>query len=452
MKFLRCINYLKSFKFLKGPLIGILTLLFIAQPKSSYSQKTHLNLQFGNTIFSGIDNYFEYSVNGYRQDETTITANGCKIDPLQKYIRAVGIGRCTVTVSYSKNGAIDSQVYFYPIERWPGFGAYFDTVQNGRSSIKNLLSRDSLEIFISNGKYEKTNFKIESYACAYVPKYGIPGNYLVSGNKIPKELKKQIFNAKSGDKILIDNIYFSSKFTKTNRKRASPIVLSITNDSKIELKDNIYCLYQENKDTYFRPYFQAFLDSNNFYNFNTGTLKIYQITLEDTVLIEEIYMINSKLTCKKNYYPNGTVSQLVTFDKNSTLGKLIKYHRNGELMSKGEVISYIPNIYQSYRDEAEILPSAHSDQMLFLDSFLLTNFAPYGKWKGYYNNGQIAFKCEFKLVELTELNIGEPKKTPLRKVYLSKAKKEKDTFFKSTFTGQLTIFNSKGLKIKNIKF
>jgi len=435
----------------------LLVIFIIQLSQVVFSQKALLSLTDRNTIYTGIPNAVDFAVEGLRRNEIKITTKGCSIDSQYKYLTASSPGKCNVILSYLKEGLADSQTIVLNIKMFPRIEPLFGKLESGSYSIEMLAAVDSLEVLTLFDKElnEMLNFKITKFACAFVPKSGNACFYYAVDNKIPQELKKNIFSSNNGDKILIDDILCYSKKGRGISKRLIPIVITINSNSKIETPKNNYCQYKAQNDSDFSYYSQPILNCNNNFNFRSGIMRVYKTTNCDTFLVEEIKKIDDKLVWKKVFYQNGSLSLYAIFENNDSIGQLTSYYDNGNLKANGNVISYLPNIYQSYRGEIDFGHCVNYDNVILADSLLICGFAPYGKWKGYYKNGQLALDCELKLFEVgktfddyhSKLNMLGNKQSTLKEAF-----ENSNNFYIARLSGRFVTFNPNGEKKYEFKY
>ena len=113
----------------------------------------------------------------------------------------------------------------YRIKTVPKPEAWFGTLESGTHPAAALLGQRYITAVLPNFVFENVKFNVVKYACMYVPRRGNAQIFAGSGPVINDQLKRAIQTAKTGDKVLVDEIMATGPGGIS--KRLTPIVITI---------------------------------------------------------------------------------------------------------------------------------------------------------------------------------------------------------------------------------
>lgn len=384
----------------------ILLILFIVTCFISQAQQAVVALPAMNVIYIGLDNPINIAVEGYTNNQLTVTTEGCTLEGTypETYLTATttSLSGCQVFVSYQKDKKIKIDTLNFRIKSIPKPEAVLGTLESGSCPAAAMLAQNTIRAVMPNFVFQGVTFKVTSYQWMFISNDGLTEcSDTVKSAAISKKLKYLISKSVGGDKILIDDI--KAIGPGGAQKRLSPIALLVQGKKK-ETRNPDFISYQKNSEekiSYLS--FQPIYGCNKEPLFPPGILKLFNVHSNDTILIKEIfinqnYEIHSnanKTLYERDNYPSGKIKVEYNFEGSDTIGTATLYYENGKIKSQGKIIARTPNISESLHlyFAGTMMVSATP----FIERFIPTEFAPIGNWKGYYEDGTVALDCNFKL-------------------------------------------------------
>jgi antitoxin component YwqK of YwqJK toxin-antitoxin module len=376
----------------------ILLILFFLPVQFTQAQIAVVALPAMNVVYIGLDNPVQIAVEGYKNEQITVSADGCSIQQTESksyILRASTPGKCTINVGYIKSGKKQNQSFEFRKKSLPKPECMFGTLESGNYPAAAMLAQNSIRAVMPNFVFEGISFTILSYQWTYL------GNSIFNscfekqnGATISYKLKEIIKESNNGDAILIDDIVAVGPGGIL--KRLNPIEITI--DNSINHKRNLNSYFFDYRKFMDSPItFHKFGDSifccNPNGQYPDGILRKYRADAEDTVLLYELKYSKLRVLWIKEFYPNKNIKVEYNFEENDTLGRAVSYYKSGKIKARGSVLADLSNMSKNYQSSYVKLDSYKK----FLDSFLLLNFAPYGEWKGFFENGDTALNCNLKL-------------------------------------------------------
>lgn len=390
----------------------ILLILFTVTHFFSKAQQAVVALPAMNVIYIGLDNPINIAVEGYTNNQLTVTTEGCAIEGTypETYLTATttSLSGCQIFVSYQKDKKIKIDTLNFRIKSIPKPESMFGTLESGSCPAAAMLAQNTIRAVMHNFVFQGVTFKVTSYQWMFISNDGLTEcSDTVKSAVISNKLEELISKSVGGDKILIDDI--KAIGPGGIQKRLSPIALSVQGKKKETLKPDFLTYQKDGEDKISYLPFQAIYGCNQEPLFPPGVLKLFNVHANDTILIKEIfinknYEIHSnanKTLYERDNYPSGKIKVEYNFEGSDTIGTATLYYENGKIKSQGKIIPRTLNISESLQwwrffDEADTLSS-------FLEKFINNDYAPIGNWKGYYEDGSIALDCNFKLEGYADL-------------------------------------------------
>ena len=443
----------------------LLILAFFIFQKSK-AQQAVVALPAMNVVYVGLDNPVQIAVEGYTNDQITVWAelfssNNIKIIPEGSFIthvngknyilKVTNPGTCFIKVSYKKEGTLKTETFEFRVKSIPKPESMFGVLESGDASVKALLDQYTLNAVMPNFYIDSVEFKIQKYEALFVPKNGKPVQFSSKTNQIPLDLKRCILKSGSGDKILLDDIKAIGPGNLI--KRLAPIAITIHNYFPQLFDFPEYFIYQKENDSLLQELKASQIyNKQNEYTFGPGILRGYKAICEGSQLLEETKRTEKKIIWEKHYYPSGKLKTEYNFEENDSIGKALSYYESGQIKSQGNVLVKSVNINEQYRPYVSFGNCVGYGEIMFLDTFLLQNYAPYGQWKCYSENGILVLDCYLKLFNygIITLKPSDPEfdlseNNPNKKeASIKEAIESKDGYFKPSFTGSFKLFNRQG--------
>jgi len=375
----------------------ILAACFLLITKHLRAQKVVISVPYLNIIYVGLINPLEIAVEGVPANQLTVTATGCilKGDPTTEMsLLAETPGKCILSVKFVKDsipGGLTREISVKPI---PDAAPMFGVLESGTYN-KDVVSQQNRVTVTSHFIHSHySNINVKSYSWSYTPR----DNFLVlkgdvMGGGIPQNLGMLISKSNDGDKLIIDNII--ARGYENMGFKVNPISITIKENRPLNPLYNIF-KYQKtpgSSNVWLLPGDTLFSTNHTYFD-KPGLLKVYHVRFTDTTLLYEIKNDKKKILYEKQFYHDGVLKTEYRFEKNDSIGEIIIYYQNGNIKARGNIIPTQDNIQENFRTGKE--PSFDSN-VPFLDSFLISRYAPIGKWEGYYENKQLAFECNFIL-------------------------------------------------------
>lgn len=190
---------------------------------------TTMQVDNGNVIYTGLDNSVSISVPGYGHSDVIATiSNGKLIKTLGWVAKVNKAGTATISAFIRmKDGTLRKcGERMFRVKNIPTPESFFGTLNSGNYNLGNLQKQKQIIARLNNFQLEWTEFKVTKYSCSYYPKAGKPDSFSVNGSEITTQIKEVISKAKSGDKIIIDEIVAKGP---NGEVKLAPIVLTIQN-------------------------------------------------------------------------------------------------------------------------------------------------------------------------------------------------------------------------------
>lgn len=211
-----------------------------------FSQKAVVELSSMNVVYIGLENPIEVAVEGLKNSQLKISANGCDVvgTPSERmYIKATLPGKCSVKVGYYKNGKLVSQTFDYRIKQLPDPDVLFGSLEEGKYSKQVLLGQIQMNAVIPCFVFSGVRYNILSYNWKIRSNFSfrtIGGK--VIGNAIPDTLKRLIQIANNGDWIVIDSIECQLAGVKKLLHRKEFQIESLSGDKESSHRTNLFRL------------------------------------------------------------------------------------------------------------------------------------------------------------------------------------------------------------------
>lgn len=372
-----------------------LVLFCVGLSFTALPQQAAISLMANNSIYLGLDNPFNFAVEGQNNANVKISAKGCEIitGSSSYFLKAKQPGKCTVTLSYKTKGHLDSQTFDFRVKPFPLPEAYLGALEQGNYTAKVLSSQGHLHANVPNFTLCGVSFSIRSYKWSFV------GNSIFNsfcqtqlGNEIPEKLRHCIAFSNPGDKIIIEDIVVNGPGGIS--KRLAPVEYLVISENST--RNDFYHSYKNFEDSSLT--FHRFVDTtfccNEKGNVSNGLLKKYKITGSDSALLYELKVLNRKVKWIKEYYSDGKVKATYNFEKNDSFGKAFYFYPSGNLKAEGYVLADIPNVEKAIRISADSIKQISK----LINGFLSNNFTPINQWMAYYESGVLAFECHIGLV------------------------------------------------------
>ena len=443
---------------MKKILLFITTFLLI---HLSQAQKPVVALPAMNVVYIGLDNPVQIAVEGYTNNQLAVGCENCTIVKTSQnyFLKATTTGTCKVIVSYKKRRFRKTDTIFFRVKSVPKPESMFGTLESGNYAAVALLAQNTIRAVMPNFSFQGITYKVIKCEILFVPKSGNPVAFSVIGNQIPLELKRLIAYSWHGDKILVDDI--TAIGPGEIDKRLPPIAITIMGQEKklLDISDFTTFTYRENNitkiDTNYNPE-----NSTIFKNSGPILEKGYKIQCGDTLLKLEINRQNKKVLWEKYYYSSGKLKARFNFENNDSMGTAKSYHENGMIKSFGQLVVKNNSMAVNYGEQF-MFAGLYTYPMSLIDSFLFTNYAPIGQWKGYYENGKVALECTLNIYNYGKFPMkeGDPEIHPYngdnsgkKRSSIIEAFYSKDSYFKPAFTGSFKLYDREGKIIKEENF
>lgn len=183
----------------------------------------------GNVIYTGIDNSVSISVPGYGHSDVFATiSSGKMIKNLGWIARVNKPGTATISAFIRlKDGTLRNYgERMFRVKNIPTPESFFGTLKSGKYDLKNLQNQKQIIARLDNFQLEWTEFKVTKYSLSLFSKESKPEILSENGSEITPRIKQIISKAKTGDKIIIDEIMAKGPGGEV---KLAPIVLTIQN-------------------------------------------------------------------------------------------------------------------------------------------------------------------------------------------------------------------------------
>ncbi len=430
------------------------------------AQKAVVALPAMNVVYIGLDNPVKIAVEGQNITDIKVTAdlftfNKIKVIPEgsfithingQNYIlKVTNTGTCIIKVSYKKDDTLKTESFEFRVKSVPKPLSLFGEFESGTYPASELLSQNTINGTLPNFVFGGIAFTIIHYDLLFVPERGGSEAFDSNSNHIPVALKRLIAKSKKGDKIIIDNI--QAVGPRGIKLRLAQIAITIMNSNTEPYNLPDYYTHQKLKTTFINELeYGEIYNTDRSFKIAPGILRGYSILDEDTFLILEVKKNDTKILWEKHYYASGKLKTEYNLEDNDTIGIAKSFYENGKTKSKGRVIVSNIGIFERVGLNHGTYNSLYSNTDYLTDSFLFHNYAPFGPWKGYYENGKVALECTLKLYKYGTIPTkeGDPefdlsKNNPNKKTAsIKEAIESKDGYFKPSFTGSFKLYNRQG--------
>lgn len=439
----------------------ILFILLFFSIQLSQAQKAVVALPAMNVIYIGLDNPLKIAVEGYVSDQLAIDCENCTIVKASDYyiLKVTKPGTCKVIVSYKKKKMLKTDTLLFRVKSVPKPESMFGELESGPLSVKALLEQYTINAVLPNFFYDGISFKVVKFGSLFVPKYGVASAFNPNNDIIPLELKRLIINSRTGDKILVDDIQVTGPGGV--KKRLGPIAITIDNYFPQPFEFPERFIYQKENDNEFVDIKTSEIyNTKREYRFESGILKGYNTKCLDSQLILEVKRDSKKILWEKHYYASGKLETVYNFEENDSVGTAFSYYENGQIKSQGNVIVKSININEHYRPYVSFGNCIGYREIMFLDTFLIQNYAPYGHWKCYSDKGMLLLDCNLKIFNYGQIPIrpSDPEfdfsnNNPNKKsASIKEAMESKDSYFRPAFSGSFKLYNREGNIIKEETF
>lgn len=439
----------------------ILLILFIVTCFFSQAQQAVVALPAMNVVYIGLDNPLKIAVEGYTNDKLAVGCENCTIVKASHYyiLKVTKPGTCKVIVSYKEKKILKTDTLLFRVKSVPKPESMFGELESGPLSVTALLEQCTINAVLPNFYYDGISFKVVKFSSLFVPKYGEASAFNPNNDKIPLELKRLIINSRTGDKILVDDIQVTGPGGV--KKRLGPIAITIENYFPQPFEFPERFIYQKESDNkFFEIKTSEIYNSKREYSFEPGILRGYNTKCLDSQLILEVKRDSKKIVSEKHYYPSRKLQTIYNFEENDSVGTAFSYYENGQIKSQGYVIVKSNNINEHYRPYVSFGNCMGYSEIMFLDTFLIQNYAPYGHWKCYSEKGTLLIDCNLKVFNYGHIPIkpsdpefdfsnNNPNKKPAT---IKEAQESKDCYFKPAFTGSFKLYDRQGKIIKEQTF
>ena len=439
----------------------ILLIAFLFTVQFTQAQKAVVALPAMNIVYIGLDNPVQIAVEGYTNNQLAVGCENCTIikTSYNYILRATKSGTCRVMVSYKKRRKIKTDTLLFRVKNVPRPETMFGTLESGNCAAPALLSQNSIRAVMPNFSFNGITYTVEKCEILFVPKRGNSEAFSIIGNQIPLELKRLIANSWHGDKILVDDI--TAVGPAGTGKRLPPIAITIMGQEKKLLEIADFYTYQENNNSKI----DTIYDEEGYINYiktEPFILKGYKTQCGKTTLLLETKRKIKTTYWEKHYYPSGRLKAEYNFENNDTIGSAKNFYENGRLKSEGKLVVKNHSISERYGDQFSYGDGVNdiSTQNL-LDSFLFTNYSPFGYWKGYYQTGKVAFECTLNIYNCGKIPMydGESEiysygieNQGKKRASIKEAFNNKDSYFKPAFIGSFKLYDHEGKIIKEENF
>lgn len=376
----------------------ILLILFFFILQRSQAQQAVVALPAMNVIYIGLDNPVAIAVEGYYYKQLTISTKNCLMNGTypNTYLVANTVSPygCIVSVSYKSGKKTLTETKSFRIKNFPKPESMFGTLESGYYPASAVLGQSTIRALWPGVIHEILGNSIISYQWTFI------GNSVFNtcfekekSASISEKLKGFIRNSKPGDAIIIDQIMAIGPGGIKMLLDSIEITITDKNPSHRLYNFLIFSLQNAKSETTFHHFGDSVFCCNSDDGLPDGILRKYNLEFGDSILLFELKYAEKKLVWIKEFYKNKNLKIEYNFERNDTIGQAISYYENGIIKAKGDVMADITNIRKYYFFENSDPDSISK----ILDRFLLLNFAPVGKWKGYYLNGNTAFECNLIL-------------------------------------------------------